>query len=692
MTTVSDPRQTSIPSIVYDEPPIKPPPALVVGPIGWARKNLFSSWLNTLLTILTGGLLVTIVTTFVNWVVTQANWSVIIYNLRQFLVGRYTPDAEWRLQLMVVIIAFVLGVGMAAWSRFSRLIAVLAVVGVVLSFVLPVAISTIPLPPSYLTAGQATIVSGSSNQLPQPQIGFIAREGETISLQLATDLTGSDADLRTLNSFADNGSNLLRASANNRLGNQARIDEIDRLLQEHRTNGPTLTATQITALQAERDRVVVPEPVTETYSMNTSPVHIRLLQGAALEPIAEGTLEPDGEPFEFTLPADGWYVLEKSVEGDSAIGLIEARGIYPLLERSFSRSEVLDEAGNVVSSAGRYSQYVRLTDNFLTEAIRPRIERTDVPMTIIIDNQYRGQSTLSDFLTLYVGPFLELINNGLLWIVLAAAVGYIGARLADSYIPSAAKARNPRVVSRRASTWLLIALPVVMFILAYGAGSVLPITDTRRWGGLLLTIMLTMVGIIASFPIGVLLALGRRSSLPVVSAACTIYIEFVRGVPLITVLFMAQLLVPLVNPTLAEVDNVFRAMVGITLFSAAYLAENVRGGLQAIPPGQEEAAKAVGLATWQVILFVTLPQALRLVIPALVGQFISLFKDTSLVAIVGLVDLTGIAQSTVAQTEFLGLRREVYVFITLVYFGFSYAMAAMSRRLEASGSGSARRI
>jgi len=208
----------------------------------------------------------------------------------------------------------------------------------------------------------------------------------------------------------------------------------------------------------------------------------------------------------------------------------------------------------------------------------------------------------------------------------------------------------------------------------------------------MLTVMLTVVSIIASFPLGVLLALGRRSSLPVISTASTLYIEFVRGVPLITVLFMAQLLVPLVNPRLAEVDSVFRAMVGITLFSAAYLAENVRGGLQAIPPGQEEAAKALGLGSWQVTLFVTLPQALRLVIPALVGQFISLFKDTSLVAIVGLIDLTGIAQATVAQTEFLGLRREVYLFIALIYFGFSYVMAAVSRRLEASGSGAARRV
>ncbi|NDJ60712.1 MAG: amino acid ABC transporter permease [Chloroflexi bacterium] len=222
------------------------------------------------------------------------------------------------------------------------------------------------------------------------------------------------------------------------------------------------------------------------------------------------------------------------------------------------------------------------------------------------------------------------------------------------------------------------------------AANLMPVTDTRLWGGLLLTMLLTIVAITASFPLGVLLALGRRSSLPVVRWTCTAYIELLRGVPLITVLFMAQLLVPLVDPSLAEVDNVFRAMVGLTLFSAAYLAENVRGGLQSVPPGQVEAARAIGFNSVQVTWFILLPQALRAVIPALVGQFIALFKDTSLVALVGLNDLTGSAQAVIAQAEFIGRQTEVYIFISIVYFIFSYAMAVVSRRLEASGSGASR--
>ena len=163
------------------------------------------------------------------------------------------------------------------------------------------------------------------------------------------------------------------------------------------------------------------------------------------------------------------------------------------------------------------------------------------------------------------------------------------------------------------------------------------------------------------------------------------YIELVRGVPLITILFMAQLLLPLFLPTGWTVDRVIRAMVAITLFSAAYLAENVRGGLQAIPRGQYEAAHALGLNGLQTMIFVILPQALRLIIPILVGQFIAVFKDTSLVAIVGLLDLVGIGKTVLAQPAFLGLQREVYAFISLIYWVLSYGMSYLSQRLEPKG-------
>ena len=226
--------------------------------------------------------------------------------------------------------------------------------------------------------------------------------------------------------------------------------------------------------------------------------------------------------------------------------------------------------------------------------------------------------------------------------------------------------------------WLL-SFPWTMIWLHGFSG--LPTVFTSSWGGLLLTLILAAVGIVVSFPLGVLLALGRRSNLPAIKWVSTAYIETVRGVPLVTILFMAQIMVPIFLPDF-RIDKILRAMLGITLFSAAYMAENVRGGLQAIPTGQHEAAHALGLNYPLTMLLVVLPQALRSVIPAIVGQFISLFKDTSLVTVIGLLDLLGIAKTVIANPDWLGLQAEVYLFAAIVYFVFSYSMSYISLRIE----------
>jgi len=240
---------------------------------------------------------------------------------------------------------------------------------------------------------------------------------------------------------------------------------------------------------------------------------------------------------------------------------------------------------------------------------------------------------------------------------------------------------------RRAAVWSwVLFFPLVIVIIrgfTLGTGW-MPLVPTTQWGGLLLTFLLTVVGILFSFPLGVLLALGRRSQLPAMRLVCIGYIETVRGVPLVTILFMASVMLPLFLPAGTRPDLVLRAMVGITLFSAAYLAENVRGGLQAIPRGQYEAAYALGLSGFQAMILIILPQALRTVIPVLVGLFISLFKDTSLVTIVGLLELLGIARSVLAQPQFVGYQREVFIFISLIYWAFSYFMSYLSQRLEVS--------
>jgi general L-amino acid transport system permease protein len=238
-------------------------------------------------------------------------------------------------------------------------------------------------------------------------------------------------------------------------------------------------------------------------------------------------------------------------------------------------------------------------------------------------------------------------------------------------------------VPRRALliAWL-VSLPVSFLLISGFAGTPLPSVPTNLWGGLLLTMLIATVGIILSFPLGVILALGRRSELPVVRILSTGYIELIRGVPLVTILFMADIILPLFLPGEWRLDRVARAMGGVTLFSAAYVAENVRGGLQAIPIGQIEAANALGLSVLQRNLTIVLPQALRAVIPANVGLFISLQKDTTLVTIIGLLELLGISRAVLAQSESFGAQMEVYVFIAVVFFVLCYAMSQASYRLE----------
>jgi general L-amino acid transport system permease protein len=252
---------------------------------------------------------------------------------------------------------------------------------------------------------------------------------------------------------------------------------------------------------------------------------------------------------------------------------------------------------------------------------------------------------------------------------------YIGYRIGRSHLV------NGRVV---ALLWLIVSLLITLVILP-GIRNVpgFPEVSTTVWGGLLITLLLAVGGIVLSFPIGVLLALGRRSSLPVVKLFSIFFIETVRGVPLITILFMFSIILALFLPAESRIDRVLRALMGIVFFSAAYMAENVRGGLQAIPEGQIEAAKAVGLSNYQITLFIILPQALRLVIPAIVGQFIALFKDTTLVVIVGINDLLGIGNAILnLDPEFVRLQMEVYLFIAVIFWFFCYFMSYASLQLE----------
>ncbi len=230
--------------------------------------------------------------------------------------------------------------------------------------------------------------------------------------------------------------------------------------------------------------------------------------------------------------------------------------------------------------------------------------------------------------------------------------------------------------------FILVVYPFVIYVLFAGGYFGLMPVETSKWGGLSLTLILAGVGIAASLPLGIVLALGRRSKMPIVKSVSVVFIEFWRGVPLITVLFMSSVMLPLFLPEGTNFDKLLRAMIGIALFQSAYMAEVVRGGLAAIPKGQYEAGEALGLSYWQSMGLIILPQALKLVIPGIVNTFIALFKDTTLVLIIGLFDLLAIIQQAFADPDWLGFSIEGYVFAASIFWIFCFSMSRYSMALE----------
>jgi general L-amino acid transport system permease protein len=234
--------------------------------------------------------------------------------------------------------------------------------------------------------------------------------------------------------------------------------------------------------------------------------------------------------------------------------------------------------------------------------------------------------------------------------------------------------------------WLLLlwaAMLVLYFGLMFGGFAGMVFVPTDRWGGLPLTVLLATLSIVLAFPLAVAVALGRRSNLPAIKTVCVIYVELIRGVPLISVLFMASFMFPLFMPPGTSIDVLLRVLVGITLFSGAYLAEIVRGGLQAIPKGQQEAADTLGLSYWQAQRKIILPQALAMVVPGIMNSFIAIFKDTSLVTIVSLYELTGAMSLALnSDSDWRPFKIEAYFFIAAIYFIFCFSMSRYSLWIE----------
>ena len=255
---------------------------------------------------------------------------------------------------------------------------------------------------------------------------------------------------------------------------------------------------------------------------------------------------------------------------------------------------------------------------------------------------------------------------GLLWVAVTVALSWRGLPYRRGAVIAAA----------------LLLPPVGIVLLHGGWGTGLRLVESREWGGLMLTLFLTIYAGLIAVPLGILLALGRRSRLPLVRFASVVFIEFWRGVPIITVIFLASLLLPLIMPTGFNVDRLARAVIGLAFVIAAYMAEAVRGGLQALPDGQVEAAQALGLGYWRITRLIVLPQALRIALPAMTNEFIALFKNTTLVLIVSIFDLLGIAQAALADPAWVGMNMEAYVFAGAIYWFACFGLSQWSRRQE----------
>lgn len=240
---------------------------------------------------------------------------------------------------------------------------------------------------------------------------------------------------------------------------------------------------------------------------------------------------------------------------------------------------------------------------------------------------------------------------------------------------------------KRFWNWTLVPIWIgtltAIGVLMWGGILGLSYVPQERWGGLPITLILATFGLAFAFPLSVLVALGRRSSLPAIKVLCVVYVELIRGVPLISLLFMASVMFPLFLPEGMNIDKLLRAQIAIILFAGAYLAEVVRAGLQSLPKGQYEAADAMGLSYWQKTGFIILPQALRMVIPPLVNTFIGFFKDTSLVLIIGIFDLLTAGKTAIVEPAWQGFGVEVYVFVGMIYLVFCFAMSKYSQGLEA---------
>lgn len=680
-----------------EAPASRRPPVSETGVIGWLRENLFKNVTDTIVTLITLGLVLLFLNAFLGWALFSAQWEIAFLNLQTLMVGQQFPREEaWRIEIIAMIVIGLSALSVGVWGRINRGVVVVAIAILITMVAVPALTRGVPEPPVYTYITENYDIR---------QVNFIAQEGQEVTFTLDPLTSPLDFELSRVNGYIENDN------------------------QQFNTAFDAYNTTSFQIDSGQRD--------PEQYDLNVA-IQVWDNTGAVLAEteFSEGTTDPI--TLEWEAPYSGWFTYTATFNEQNP-------------GRSGSAWLRADNLELFRSTTGATQ------DRIETYGEPPELDcATCATQANRTDMRFQGSRTLAQYFSLQLAPFLEETRGFFFTALVVAAVafgvgkiatgfgiqetaqvksfeqilltfaglwfiGWFGVQIASAANPSETMNTirffiissfiitmflyaliqfakdDPQAASRAMTVLWVLSVPVVLTLLTgfatAGEGAPLPQVDTNVVGGLTLTLLLSAVAIIASFPIGMALALGRQSELPVVSLLCTIFIEVLRGVPLITLLFMGRLILPFFGFGLGDVDLMIRIIVVLTLFTSAYMAEVIRGGLQIVPKGQIEAAYAVGLNGFWTTILIKLPQALRAVIPAIMGQAVSLFKDTSLVYIVSLFEILGTMNQILgdSQTGYIAFPREGYLFVGIIYFIFSYMMADVSRRIEKTGSGAVRR-
>ncbi|MEQ8674301.1 MAG: amino acid ABC transporter permease [Aggregatilineales bacterium] len=680
-----------------EAPASRRPPVTATGLIGWLKENLFSSIFDTIVTLVTIALVALFLWRFLGWAMLEAQWEVAFLNLRELSVGQQFPrDEIWRITLIAQIIVFLSLLSVGVWGRLTRSVAIVILTIIAFAFIVPFASRTVPEPPIYTFVAENYSVR---------QVNFIAQEGQEITFTLAPLTSPEEYALADIDGYIEDDNQQANTSfdAFNTVSR-----DIDRELRD----------------PAEFD-------------LNVS-LQVWNIDGLVIEESAYSSGSTDDIVLEFTAPYSGWFtytaVFDEENPGTIGSAWVIADNIDVYRSTTGAQLERVEEygeappldcpgCGTATNRTDMRFQGTRTVAQWFSLQLTPFLleTRSMFILMVIVGAVAYAIGKLTTMVGLAETPALKATERLLLIFSALWIVGWLGVQVANAANPTPAmdtlrlfimasfvvtlfiyavlqfSKGSPQASSQAVTLMWVLSFPVVITLLT-GFTNVqpdapLPPIQTGLLGGMLLTLLLSAVAIIASFPIGMMLAIGRQSELPVVSLLCTVFIEVLRGVPLITLLFMGRLILPFFGFGLGDVDLVIRIMVVLTLFTSAYLAEVIRGGLQIVPRGQLEASGALGLNGFWTTVLIVLPQALRAVIPAIMGQAVSLFKDTSLVYIVSLFEILGTMNQILgdSQTGYIAFPREGYLFVGIVYFVFSYIMADVSRRIERTGSGAVRR-